>query len=90
MAGPYENQLGLTQLPKRPENDAYQLKPEEDPVTTKPNANAKLGQGGRFAALKSKLGKEKGVDNPGALAAYIGRQRYGKEAFQKMAAKGKS
>jgi len=48
----------------------------------------KLGGGGRFAKLKGKLAK-KGVKNPGALAASIGRKKYGKAAFQKMAAKGR-
>lgn len=49
----------------------------------------KLGGGGRFAALKEKLGNEKGVSNPGALAAYIGRAKYGNAKMSKMAAKGK-
>ena len=55
---------------------------------TKPNAKAKLGQGGRFAALKKKLAK-KGAKSPGGLAAFIGRKKYGKSRFQKLAAKGK-
>lgn len=49
----------------------------------------KLGGGGRFAALKAKLGKEKGVSNPGALAAYIGRQKYGDKKMASMANKGR-
>jgi len=55
----------------------------------KPNANAPLGQGGHFAALKKRLSGEKGVTNPGALAAAIGRRKYGKAKFQSMAARGK-
>lgn len=47
------------------------------------------GGGGRFAALKAKLGGRKGVTNPGALAAYIGRKKYGKSRFQGMASRGK-
>lgn len=54
-----------------------------------PNAKAPLGQGGRFAALKGKLSKQKGVTNPGALAASIGRQKYGNKGFAKLSAKGK-
>lgn len=46
----------------------------------------KLGGGGRFAKLKSKLGHS-GVRNPGAVAAAIGRAKYGKAALQKMAAR---
>lgn len=35
------------------------------------------GGGGKFAALKSALSDRPGVENPGALAAYIGRKKYG-------------
>ena len=49
---------------------------------TKPNAKAPLGQGGRFAALAKKTGSP-------ALAAYIGRKKYGKAKFQSLAKKGK-
>ena len=41
-----------------------------------------------FAKLVAKL-KSKNVDDPKALAAYIGRKKYGKETFQKMAAQGR-
>jgi len=41
-----------------------------------------------FNALKSKLAKRPGVTNPGALAASIGRKKYGKKKFQKAAATG--
>ena len=46
------------------------------------------GGGGRFQKLKKELSKE-GVNNPGALAASIGRKKYGKKKFQQMAAKGR-
>lgn len=49
----------------------------------------KLGGGGRFAALKSMLAHRKGVTDPAALAASIGRKKYGKAAMAKMAAKGR-
>lgn len=52
-----------------------------------PNAHAKPGEGGRFAALKGKLAR-KGVNNPGAVAAKIGMEKYGKGKFEKMAEKG--
>ena len=48
-----------------------------------------LGGGGRFAALKGKLSKRKGVTNPGALAAYIGRKKYGASKMGKMSAAGR-
>ena len=52
-------------------------------------AKAKLGSGARFKALKKKLSKQKGVTSPGALAASIGRKKYGSKKMSKMAAKGK-
>lgn len=46
------------------------------------------GGGGRFAALKKKLSK-KGVKNPAALAASIGRKKYGTAKFQAMSTRGR-
>lgn len=54
-----------------------------------PKKQPPLGSGERFAALKSKLASRPGVTNPGALAAYIGRKKYGKARFQKLSAKGR-
>jgi len=51
-------------------------------------SRAKLGSGKRFAALKNKLAK-KGAKNPGALAAYIGRKKYGAKKFAVLSKKGK-
>jgi len=48
----------------------------------------KLGAGGRFKKLTKELEK-KGVKDPKALAAYIGRKKYGKKKFQKMGQKGR-
>lgn len=48
------------------------------------------GGGGRFAAMVSKLkGKGKSEESAKAIAASIGRKKYGKSKFQEMAAKGK-
>ncbi len=58
-------------------------------VYTHNDAKAPLGQGGRFAALKSKLSKQPGVTDPAALAASIGRKKYGAKRFNALAAKGK-
>lgn len=47
----------------------------------------KLGGGGRFAKLKGQLkGK---VSNPAAVAASIGRKKYGAKKFAKLSAKGR-
>ncbi len=43
----------------------------------------KLGTGKRFAQLESKLAA-KGAKNPAALAAYIGRKKYGKKGFSNL------
>ena len=50
----------------------------------KPN----LGSGKRFKQLSSKL-KKKGAKDPKALAAWIGRKKYGPKKFAKLSAKGK-
>jgi hypothetical protein len=43
----------------------------------------KLGTGARFAKLENKLAA-KGATNPGALAAYIGRKKFGAKKFTKL------
>ena len=48
----------------------------------------KPGGGGRFKKLKGKLAR-KGAKDPGALAASIGRRKYGDEKFAEMAKHGK-
>lgn len=47
-----------------------------------------LGSGERFKALTKEL-KKGGAKEPAALAAAIGRKKYGKAKFQALAAKGK-
>jgi len=48
----------------------------------------RLGGGGRYEKLVSSLEK-KGVREPKALAASIGRKKLSKEKFQSLAAKGR-
>ena len=48
----------------------------------------KLGSGKRFDALEKKLDK-KGISDPGALAASIGRKKYGAQKMAKMSAAGR-
>lgn len=55
----------------------------------KPNAKAPLGQGGRFAALEQSLSKKPGISNPAAVAASIGRKKYGAKKMASMAEAGK-
>lgn len=45
-------------------------------------AKARVGSGARFKSLTRKVGSK-------ALAAYIGRKKYGKKRFQQMAAAGR-
>jgi hypothetical protein len=49
----------------------------------------KLGSGERFKKLKEKLSKQKGISDPGALAASIGREKYGAKKMSSLAQKGK-
>ena len=49
----------------------------------------RLGSGERFEDLKEKVGRESGVENPAAIAASIGRKKFGKRKFQSLAAKGR-
>ena len=46
------------------------------------------GSGARFKSLSAKLGA-KGAADPDALAAWIGRKKYGREGFKKLAAAGR-
>lgn len=48
----------------------------------------KPGSGKRFAAMTTAL-KKKGARNPKALAAWIGRRKYGPKRMAKMAATGR-
>ena len=52
-------------------------------------SKAPLGQGGRFAACVKKVSARGGVKNPKAVCASIGRNKYGKGRFQKLAARGR-
>ena len=48
----------------------------------------KLGSGMRFAKLQAHLAQEPGVRDPGALAASIGRKKFGAAKMQSMATAG--
>jgi hypothetical protein len=49
----------------------------------------KLGSGKRFASLKARLAERGGIKNPGALAAAIGRKKYGAKKMAKLVAHGR-
>lgn len=49
----------------------------------------KLGSGKRFENLTEAISKRNGVSNPAAVAAAIGRKKYGAKKFAGIAAKGK-
>jgi hypothetical protein len=68
-------------------------KPKNMKTTMKKSGGKSMepGGGGRFAAMVSGLKKEgKSEDSAKAIAASIGRKKYGKSKFQAMAAAGKS
>jgi hypothetical protein len=48
----------------------------------------KIGSGKRFKSLANKLAL-KGAIDPKGLSAFIGRKKYGKKRFQKLASKGR-
>lgn len=52
-------------------------------------AGMELGGGGRFKALEAKISHEPGIDNPAAVAAAIGRKKYGGAKMAAMAAAGR-
>jgi hypothetical protein len=52
-------------------------------------AKPKLGSGARFKKLKGELAKKKGIRDPGAVAASIGRKKYGAKRMQQMSAAGR-
>ena len=52
--------------------------------------NLPLGEGGRFQSLKGSLGRRPGVQDPGALAAAIGRKKYGRNLFARLGRRGRS
>lgn len=49
----------------------------------------KLGSGARFRKLEQSIAAKGEVDNPAAVAAAIGRKKYGKKKMEAMAAKGR-
>ena len=49
----------------------------------------KLGGGGRFAKLEKSIAARGGMKNPAAVAASIGRKKYGAKKMAAMAAKGR-
>lgn len=57
-------------------------------MTKKGAKKPKLGSGKRFKSLSGSL-RKKGVKNPDALAAHIGRKKYGKKKMGQLSAKGR-
>lgn len=54
----------------------------------KRSGRGKLGSGQRFAALENKL-SHRGVRDPAALAASIGRKKYGAQRFAQLGRHGR-
>ena len=57
-------------------------------VGLKRGGQPKLGSGARFKNLTAKL-KKQGAKNPKALAAWIGRKKYGKTKMKNLSNKGR-
>jgi len=72
------------------ERNGYRWRVTAKPLRAGGKARSpRLGGGGRFAALKAKIAARGGVRDPGAVAAAIGRKKYGPRKFQKLAVKGR-
>ena len=54
-----------------------------------PFSKAKIGAGGRFETCVRRMKARGKVRNPKAVCATIGRRKFGKARFQKLAAKGR-
>ncbi len=54
----------------------------------KPDKNAKLGEGGRFAAVEASA-RASGARNPAAVAAAAGRKKYGAKKMASLSLKGR-
>ena len=67
-------------MPHKGKNRNYKSKPG--------HKKPKLGTGERFKTLKRKL-KKKGAKNPAALAAFIGRKKFGKKKMAKLSTAGR-
>lgn len=80
-----EPEKGETMKHEKGESKAFEAKEKDRKYRGK---SMKLGGGGRFQKLKGQLAS-KGAKNPGALAAYIGRKKYGAKKMASMSAKAK-
>ena len=49
----------------------------------------RVKSGTRFKKCVKNVSKNKGVTNPDAVCAYIGRKKYGKKKFEQLALRGK-
>lgn len=58
-------------------------------ASASPPKKPPLGSGQRFHQLESALARRPGVTDPAALAASIGRKKYGTARFAKLSAKGR-
>lgn len=86
ISGPHAKTSSMAIHPPKVGYKGKQKKPKVQELNTEEAViEEKLG----FAKLKAKLSHKAGIKDPSALAASIGRKKYGKEKFQKMAAAGK-
>jgi hypothetical protein len=77
-------------LKKDKELDASPIERKQAGDKMKNGGKAKLGSGARFAALKSKIqSKGKSAKAAGAIAASIGRKKYGAKKMTAMAVAGR-
>jgi hypothetical protein len=87
---PPVNMKTSVSLKKDKELDASAAERKQAGAKMKNGGKAKLGSGARFAALKSKIqSKGKSAKAAGAIAASIGRKKYGAKKMTAMAVAGR-
>jgi hypothetical protein len=65
------------------------MEEEGNAMASRPNPKAPLGEGGRFAAVEASA-RASGAKDPAAVAAAVGRKKYGAKRMAALAARGRA
>ena len=87
ITGPHAKTSSMAITPPKVGYAGKTKKIKKQTLDTTPNLKTEERMG--FKKLKASLAHKAGIKDPSALAASIGRKKYGKEKFQKMASAGK-
>lgn len=83
-----EGLLGVSRQDGSLEDAFCKVDEENERGSESLKSKPELGSGKRYEMLISSL-RAKGAEDPRALAAWIGRKKYGKAKFQSLAARGR-